>query len=85
VLTSSPFEHGPVLQSLNNLAVVLTSQGKAGEALSLLQAAISACPTYAGKNRLWRFASAATSCNIASARHNEVSNRDCVKLLTGVT
>ena len=35
-------------QSLNNLAVVLTSQGKAGEALSLLQAAISACPTYAG-------------------------------------
>lgn len=36
-------------QSLNNLAVVLTSQGKAGEALSLLQAAISACPTYAGE------------------------------------
>jgi hypothetical protein len=36
------------VQSLNNLAVVLTSQGKAGEALSLLQAAISACPTYAG-------------------------------------
>jgi hypothetical protein len=35
---------------LNNLAVVLTSQGKAGEALSLLQAAISACPTYAGES-----------------------------------
>lgn len=35
------------LQSLNNLAMVLTSQGKAGEALSLLQAAISALPDYA--------------------------------------
>lgn len=38
------------MQSLNNLAVVLTSQGKAGEALSLLQAAISACPAYAGEH-----------------------------------
>eukprot|EP00878_Enallax_costatus_P033814 GHUV01037381.1.p1 GENE.GHUV01037381.1~~GHUV01037381.1.p1 ORF type:complete len:216 (+),score=41.28 GHUV01037381.1:215-862(+) len=35
------------MQSLNNLAMVLTSQGKAGEALSLLQAAISALPDYA--------------------------------------
>ena len=36
-----------MVQSLNNLAMVLTSQGKAGEALSLLQAAISALPDYA--------------------------------------
>jgi tetratricopeptide (TPR) repeat protein len=35
------------IQSLNNLAVVLTSQGKAGEALALLQAAIAALPSYA--------------------------------------
>lgn len=36
----------PPLQSLNNLGVVYTSQGHAQEALTLLTAAIQACPTY---------------------------------------
>lgn len=34
-------------QSLNNLAVIYTSQGRAGEATALLQAATQACPSYA--------------------------------------
>jgi tetratricopeptide (TPR) repeat protein len=36
-----------LFQSLNNLAVVYTSQGRAQEALALLQAATQACPSYA--------------------------------------
>jgi hypothetical protein len=36
------------LQALNNLAVIYTSQGKAQEALQLLQAAIGANQRYAG-------------------------------------
>lgn len=35
------------LQSLNNLGVVYTSQGRSQEGLALLQAAIQSCPTYA--------------------------------------
>jgi tetratricopeptide (TPR) repeat protein len=34
-------------QGLNNLAVVYTQQGRAQEALQLLQAAVMAAPTYA--------------------------------------
>jgi Flp pilus assembly protein TadD len=34
-------------QGLNNLAVVYTQQGRAQEALRLLQAAVMAAPTYA--------------------------------------
>ena len=35
------------LQGLNNLAVVYTQQGRAQEALQLLQAAVMAAPDYA--------------------------------------
>ena len=37
----------PSLQGLNNLAVVYTQQGRAQEALQLLQAAVMAAPDYA--------------------------------------
>ncbi len=37
----------PYLQGLNNLAVIYTQQGRAQEALHLLQAAIMAAPGYA--------------------------------------
>jgi Flp pilus assembly protein TadD len=37
----------PSPQSLNNLSVIYTSQGRAGEATALLQAATQACPSYA--------------------------------------
>lgn len=40
------------MQSLNNLGVVHTAQGKAQEALALLTAAITASPTYAEVRRL---------------------------------
>ena len=35
------------MQGLNNLAVIYTQQGRAQEALQLLQAAVMAAPTYA--------------------------------------
>lgn len=35
------------LQALNNLGVLYTSQGRAGEAIALLQAAVAAAPLYA--------------------------------------
>ena len=35
------------MQSLNNLGVVYTSQGRVQEALGLLTAAVTSCPTYA--------------------------------------
>ena len=38
---------GSGLQGLNNLAVIYTQQGRAQEALQLLQAAVMAAPTYA--------------------------------------
>ena len=47
LLLTFKFVFLPLLQSLNNLAVVYTSQGRAQEALALLQAATQACPTYA--------------------------------------
>jgi tetratricopeptide (TPR) repeat protein len=35
------------MQALNNLGVLYTSQGRAGEAIALLQAAVTAAPLYA--------------------------------------
>ena len=44
---SHPPTHPPHPQGLNNLAVVYTQQGRAQEALQLLQAALMAAPAYA--------------------------------------
>ena len=42
-----PWRFRVCLQGLNNLAVIYTQQGRAQEALQLLQAAVMAAPTYA--------------------------------------
>lgn len=46
-LPPNPMPHPLRLQGLNNLAVVYTQQGRAQEALQLLQAAVMAAPDYA--------------------------------------
>ena len=45
--SAAPFALPPPLQGLNNLAVVYTQQGRAQDALGLLQAALLAAPAYA--------------------------------------